>query len=361
MDELDGPNLSDRIEGAVLGSAFGDAWGEPLEFLLHTQILEQRHSFPERAMISDDTQMSLYLLKGIKDLVLQGETFGITQITGDENVDNKQIFTDEKPIRVAIANRFLEWFYDPLNNRAPGAACLKGMEGYAGSTRQNGLEGTIWEAMGCGANMRVGWLGLLNLTENEVARLAQIQAEITHGHGKAGASAVITALVVWNLIHKEEFRNLSGKDLYDWAINKCNSLKDSDLWGWRAKIKDGYEALSLDLTGWKDKLPLVQEAIDNNTNIDLNLIFDGGWTAPSALGNALAILAVTDEFHVLEAMNLTVTTSGDSDSIAAIVGAFLGAKYGIEEFPADWVFRIEPNYQTELDETISFIESTWKV
>jgi hypothetical protein len=34
-------------------------------------------------------------------------------------------------------------------------------------------------------------------------------------------------------------------------------------------------------------------------------------------------------------------TSGDSDSIAALAGAFVGAAHGLAAWPADWVDRIE--------------------
>jgi len=35
------------------------------------------------------------------------------------------------------------------------------------------------------------------------------------------------------------------------------------------------------------------------------------------------------------------STSGDSDSIACLTGAFLGARYGMSAWPADWQHRIE--------------------
>lgn len=47
-----------------------------------------------------------------------------------------------------------------------------------------------------------------------------------------------------------------------------------------------------------------------------------------------------------------VLTSGDSDSIACLAGAFSGAYCGLKSLPLDWIERIE--YKTELERMIKF-------
>ena len=41
------------------------------------------------------------------------------------------------------------------------------------------------------------------------------------------------------------------------------------------------------------------------------------------------------------ALARAATTSGDSDSIACLAGALLGAAYGMEAWPVSWASRIE--------------------
>jgi ADP-ribosylglycohydrolase len=46
------------------------------------------------------------------------------------------------------------------------------------------------------------------------------------------------------------------------------------------------------------------------------------------------------------AIRRAALTSGDSDSIACLTGAFAGAYHGLAAWPADWIERIE--YHDEL-------------
>ncbi len=48
----------------------------------------------------------------------------------------------------------------------------------------------------------------------------------------------------------------------------------------------------------------------------------------------------------LTALRRAACTSGDSDSIACLAGAFAGAYLGADAWPADWASRIE--YRDEL-------------
>ncbi len=43
----------------------------------------------------------------------------------------------------------------------------------------------------------------------------------------------------------------------------------------------------------------------------------------------------------VSALSRAATTSGDSDSIACLAGAFAGAAHGFDAWPEDWADRIE--------------------
>jgi ADP-ribosylglycohydrolase len=65
-----------------------------------------------------------------------------------------------------------------------------------------------------------------------------------------------------------------------------------------------------------------------------------GWIAEEALATALlCFLLFRDDPHA--ALRRAARTRGDSDSIAALAGAFAGAALGVEAFPSGWRERIE--------------------
>jgi ADP-ribosylglycohydrolase len=65
-----------------------------------------------------------------------------------------------------------------------------------------------------------------------------------------------------------------------------------------------------------------------------------GWVAEEALATGLlCALLFADE--PVDALGRAAATSGDSDSIACLTGAFLGAAYGMDAWPADWASQIE--------------------
>jgi ADP-ribosylglycohydrolase len=101
----------------------------------------------------------------------------------------------------------------------------------------------------------------------------------------------------------------------------------------------------------REFIPMFLEADDN---ADICYFFGGGWVAEEAL--VLALIAAdylsTDP---VKAVRRLVLTSGDSDSIAAIGGMFVGAEKSFTAFPAEWEDRFEQRYTDELQEVAQFL------
>ncbi len=64
-------------------------------------------------------------------------------------------------------------------------------------------------------------------------------------------------------------------------------------------------------------------------------------------GGATPLTPATVEGPLVAAVRRAATTSGDSDSIACLAGAFAGATCGLDAWPEDWRRRIE--YRDQLD------------
>lgn len=71
-----------------------------------------------------------------------------------------------------------------------------------------------------------------------------------------------------------------------------------------------------------------------------------GWIAEEALATGLLCFLLFADDPVA-AVRRAATTSGDSDSIACLAGAFAGAAWGLDAWPEDWRRRIE--YRDDLD------------
>jgi ADP-ribosylglycohydrolase len=69
-----------------------------------------------------------------------------------------------------------------------------------------------------------------------------------------------------------------------------------------------------------------------------------GWRAPQALACALLCVDMLPGEPV-EVVRRAVTTGGDSDTLGAIAGFFLGCVHG-DVWPQHWLTRLEPRYAT---------------
>jgi ADP-ribosylglycohydrolase len=65
-----------------------------------------------------------------------------------------------------------------------------------------------------------------------------------------------------------------------------------------------------------------------------------GWIAEEALATALYCYLISPEEPVA-VLGRGVASSGDSDSIACLAGAFAGAALGMAAWPSGWETRIE--------------------
>ncbi len=70
------------------------------------------------------------------------------------------------------------------------------------------------------------------------------------------------------------------------------------------------------------------------------LITGEGWIAEEAFATGLLCFLLFPDDPVA-ALRRAAVSSGDSDSIACLVGAFAGAFHGLAAWPEGWVRRIE--------------------
>jgi ADP-ribosylglycohydrolase len=320
------------IEGSLFGLAYGDALGKDTEFASVAEIqrrygLEGPSDLPETALVTDDTQMALAVGEGLVE-VLGGP------LTAEA-------------LAPVWSRRFVEWAHSPDNNRAPGMTCLRACAGL--SDGKPWVTATQPGSKGCGANMRVTPVGLVDgISSSTRAGTAQLQAALTHGHPTGLAASELTAYATWWLLG-----GMRPEDLPDALRARAHEQREVYHYAWLGELwkrsQDG-SAESFMVRGWDECLGVL-DRLDAALRVgdresDPCQATGEGWIAEEALATALlCFLLFPDDPHA--ALRRAATTSGDSDSIAALAGAFAGAAYGVAAFPAGWRERIE--YADRLD------------
>ena len=319
-----------RASGCLFGLAFGDALGAPTEFLKVDAILAR---FPpdgpqqpegDPARVTDDTQMALAV--------------------GDALMQAARPYTPDGLER-RLRQTFVAWLRSPENNRAPGMTCLRACAGL-----EQGLswqEATVASSKGCGANMRVAPVGLLpsgrnGIPESTRAAIAQFQAAMTHGHPTALAAADLTAQVIAALVADcvpaqlpDHLRAYAQEQRTTYHADWLGSL-----WQ-RAGVSSPEEFIA---HGWDECLAVLdrlERALQQADRASDPCLATGeGWIAEEALATGLlCFLLYPDDPQA--AIRRAAVTSGDSDSIACLTGAFAGAYHGFAAWPKEWVRRIE--------------------
>lgn len=314
-----------RAAGSLFGLAYGDAFGASTEFLSVAEIEARygpdgpRELVGEPARVTDDTQLALAVGWALHD------TDGPTP----------------ELLEPLLRKRFIDWSMSPDNNRAPGNTCLRACAGLAAGLPW--LEATVVDSKGCGANVRVPPVGLAPGSDLEtLAGTAQLQAAMTHGHPTALAASELTAYAVWLLRHQETPVNLPRL-----LRERCQSQRGTyrgewlgDLWS-RAGAADpgGYVA-----RGWDECLAALDRLVaalrKRDDGRDACLATGAGWIAEETLATGL-YCALRHRDDPVGGLARAAFTSGDSDSIACLTGAFLGAAHGMAAWPATWAGRIE--------------------
>jgi ADP-ribosylglycohydrolase len=230
----------------------------------------------------------------------------------------------------------------PDNNRAPGMTCLSACRRLMDKAMP-WQKATVLSSKGCGANMRVAPVGLL-LGEEPATRaaIAQFQAALTHGHPTGLAASDLTAFTVADLAFSGDPTGLPAR-LYAYAESQ-RTVYHADWLGehWQQAGMDSPEGFIA--RGWgecMDVLARLRAAADYGDRETDPCQFTGeGWIAEEALATGLLCFLLFPD-DPIAALRRAAVTSGDSDSIACLTGAFAGAYHGIAAWPADWLRRIE--------------------
>lgn len=323
--------LQDKIRGSLIGGAIGDALGYPVEFIYSFEEIQARygergitrldtkqHWLEEseqvgKAVVSDDTQMTLFTANGLL------------------NAKEKRI-----SLKKGICRAYIEWYLTQIGKwsnkykdcwiavlpelnkrRAPGMTCMSSLQAiYNGGEPMN-------NSKGCGGVMRVAPISLYAIVNDrmsieEADLLAGEAAEITHKHPLGFIPAALMSHIIYCLVLES---SPTVKDLED-------------------IIREGMLAMEKLYPQYPSDVQYLGElcgkaiALAKNEKSDVENIesIGGGWVGDEAL--AIALYCAMKHFDSFEdAMIAAVNHAGDSDSTGAVTGNILGAAIGYEAIP----------------------------
>ncbi len=300
------PTRRERLLGAVLGAAVGDAMGHPTEFMgmqaIHARFgprgvqgfeLWWTRGGQRFAPYTDDTQLAEVVLRALCDAQEAGE--------------------DLDAAMRRMAEGFVAWARDPQGgHRAPGRACLAGCRALS--------EGVPWDragapdAGGCGSVMRAYPFGLL-FAEDEARAEAWAVAHSKPTHGDPIALAACAAMAVGVA------RSVRGVGVAE----TVGAMVD-------AARRYSPRVAAMMRRAWDE----ARAGVGPEVTLDRLR----AWGAHEAIAAAVYLLARHPDdarAAILEGAN----TPGDSDSIATLAGALVGARVGVRGLPADWVRDVE--------------------
>jgi ADP-ribosylglycohydrolase/protein-tyrosine phosphatase len=314
---------TDRLFGALLGGAIGDAFGYPIEFYPLADI--RRRFGPEglrkpvlhdgKLLVSDDTQMTLFTLEGMQRAVGPGGVWQADRVVEEVRrayldwYDTQEGSRPERPIVGALAR-------SPALRvrRAPGNTCLSAL--YAGGT--GSLAEPINDSKGSGGAMRSAPLGFLpGIDAADAFVLGARTAALTHGHPDGWASAGFVAATVR--------RTVAGQGLADALAAATGDLAAATSPGERPTTEPYAHALRL-----------AREQADAHAAI---AALGGGWTGDEAVAIAAYAALTATDFMDLAAR--AANHDGDSDSTASIAGQIWGAEHGMCAVPHAWAHRLD--------------------
>lgn len=333
--------LQNRIRGSLTGGAAGDALGYAVEFMGENELFGKYgkggirayslDSVSKKALISDDTQMTLFaaeaIIKWLSAQANGGADDSLRSYALQSHLDwlDTQESTFERPGKQFFPHGLMAE-RRMFACRAPGITCLSALHKRRNQkqTADSFIADKINNSKGCGGVMRVAPVGMLKYGEirqidNEGAEFAAI----THSHSLGYMPAALLTHIIHSILYSDAGNTL--QDIVEDALDAVAGLFRDD-----AHIGELVEIIRLAI-----------ELSDNDAR-DLDNIhrLGEGWVAEEALAIAI-YCCLRYPYDFSQCIITAVNHKGDSDSTGAIAGNIIGAYLGYDEIEEKWKEDLE--------------------
>ncbi|HET6583430.1 MAG TPA: ADP-ribosylglycohydrolase family protein, partial [Nannocystaceae bacterium] len=296
-----------RIAAATLAAAIGDAMGHPTEFIGSFEQIRSRYG---KAGV---TGFELYWTRGGRTFAPYTDDTQMAELVLRSLLWSRREDADLDATMRTMAAAFVQWSKHPQGgHRAPGGACLSGCRALAQGEHWSRAGGPT--AGGCGSVMRAYPFGLVLAADlGRAEAWAIAHSRLTHNDPIALAASAAMAIGVARILRDDPVEVV----LSEMVAAACRQSPRTAAMMAEA-IDDAQEGVEPEVT--LDRLR--------------------GWAAHEAIAAAVYIFARHPDdprAAILEGAN----TPGDSDSLATLAGALVGARTGVAALPESWVADVE--------------------
>ena len=324
-----------KFKGCLVGGAIGDALGYAVEFSAAGEIFAKygpggitRYDCAHgKALISDDTQMTLFTATGLLFGTTRGKMRGIMGAYADyiNHSYRNWLATQVDGSPQEFSGSKVSWlvnFPELYAAREPGRTCISALY----QNKRGSMQDPINHSKGCGGVMRVAPIGLYFIdrpySPDKVDLLGAEAAALTHGHELGYIPAAALVHIV---------RLLASGEAPD-VLSAVRSAMEA-----MPRLFPQAEHMGEFLALMERAIALSQRELP-----DLDAIgqIGGGWVAEETL--AIAVYCALKYPHDFEkAIVASVNHGGDSDSTGAVTGNILGAFLGYDALPAFYLKKLE--------------------
>jgi len=312
----------DRLTGAILGQALGDALGFVVEaqppdvareyadrFLRAGRAGERSHPQFPFGQYSDDTQLARELLRSFRERAGWDPAAFAVRLS--------DLFRDRRDVGAGRGTR---------------SAALRLLMGVPWSE-----SGTPAPYAGNGSAMRAGPLGLLLPERQAMCRAAREQSRITHRDPRCAAGAVAVARAVALAAQGEPV----DRTAFLADVAACTEEEDA--------------AVAEAVRGLGDWIAMEPERAARHVHESgLDPAHMDRWqgisafVTPSVLWSLYAFLRTPDDYW--ETVCTAVAVGGDTDTMAAMAGCISGARLGCDALPQTLLARLNDRGEWKADQ-----------
>ncbi|MBQ8054251.1 MAG: ADP-ribosylglycohydrolase family protein [Lachnospiraceae bacterium] len=336
--------VRDKILACLYGGALGDALGYVIEFDSWDRIrrmygengIQELVITGEKAIISDDTQMTLFTAEGLGYGFFRANERG-TGAAAEYYIHQAYLcwLKTQGCEAKSLWEPVSELLVRPEMNhrRAPGNTCLSAlMSGEMGTPEQ-----PINNSKGCGGVMRTAPCGFMRTRFSgrpafgrSAMEIGARAAAITHGHSMGWIPAGMLSDIVDRCLYGNY---TSLQEIIEDSLGAAEALYGR--FQSFAPFKDMI-LRAMNLAADNKAKGLDDAAADEAAIYSLG----EGWVGDEAL--AIAVYAVLRwDSDMKKCLRAAVNHRGDSDSTGAVAGNILGAFLGLEAIPKDWLAKLE--------------------